>query len=216
MKTFAFKPRDTLKRGLILTLEIPLLRSPGSSRLWLWERPEARGRKWGSGSGNGRGRSGPVGGGGAWVAEGKDQNPAAGRSPQVGAASVGVGRDGAWRALEGCYPAAHPVLLSCSGQRQAGGRRGPQVCVRVGHYCVTPSRHSLLLEASPRPSLAVNLLAVNSLRAVAGLSRLCDPVPSTGPAWSTVVVLKRLWNEWSECRGATLATGSWFSVCPSR
>ena len=202
--------------GLILTLGIPLLCSPGSGELRLWERPEVRGRKWGSGSGNGRGRSGPVGGGGACVWEGKARTPAAGRSPQVGAprVGVGVGREGG--GLEGpggvlshCPSHAGP----CSGGRQAGGRRGLQVCVREGHYCVTPSRHSLLLEASPRPSLP---LPVNSLRAVAGLSRLCGPVPSAGPAWNTVVILKRLLKEWSGCQGTTLATGSWFSLHPSR
>ena len=39
-----------------------------------------------------------------------------------------------------------------------------------------------------------------SLRAVTGLSCLCDPVPATRPAWNTVVVLKPLLNELSDAK----------------
>lgn len=78
----------------------------------------------------------------------------------------GGGVDGGpGRVFSDCPSYAGPYALARAGEED----KAPQVSLREGRCCVAALRHSLLLEASPIPSLPLPFPAC-SLRAVTGLS----------------------------------------------
>lgn len=119
----------------------------------------------------------------------------AGHSPQVVAShlGVGLGMEGAWRG-------ALRLPIPCGSLRLV--RRGEKGTRPAG----LPEGRSLLcdgvtsLPPSRRFSNTHSHYIACSLRAVTGLSHLCDPVSPTRPAWNTVVVLKPLLNELSDAK----------------